>query len=55
MPFALLQEETTGLAGAASDAKRAAGKRCVEQQLFIFTGLREFLREAYGYFLGLTS
>jgi small-conductance mechanosensitive channel len=44
MLFALLQEETTGLAGAVGDV--------VEQQRSIFTGLREFLWNAYDYVLG---
>ncbi len=44
MIFALLQEETTGLADAAGDV--------VEQPTAIFTGLREFLSDAYKYVLG---
>ncbi|CAN5876291.1 mechanosensitive ion channel family protein [soil metagenome] len=44
MLFGLLQEETTGLAGAADGV--------TEQSVSIFTGLREFLREVYEYVLG---
>src|SRR5215210_4631934 len=42
--FAVFQEETTGIAGAASDA--------IEQPTRIFTGLREFLQNVYHYVLG---
>src|SRR5215218_9712663 len=51
MVFALLQEETTGLAGAADDAKEVAGD-VAEQPISIFTGLREFLQDVYDYILG---
>jgi small-conductance mechanosensitive channel len=40
----VFQEETTGIAGAASDA--------IEQPTRIFTGLREFLQNVYHYVLG---
>jgi small conductance mechanosensitive channel len=51
MLFALIQEETTGLAGAAGDAKKVA-EDVAQQPLSIFTGLREFLRDVYHYILG---
>ncbi len=51
MLFALLQEETTGLAGAVDDAGRIA-ENAAEQPLSIFTGLREFSRNVYNYVLG---
>jgi small conductance mechanosensitive channel len=44
MIFALLQEETTGLAGTAGDV--------VEQPVSIFNNLREFLNEVYHYVFG---
>ncbi len=51
MLFALLQEETIGLTGAAGDAKKVA-EDVAEQPLSIFTGLKEFLRDVYNYVLG---
>ena len=51
MLFALLQEETTGIAGAAGDAKKVA-ENVAEQPISIFTGLREFLQDVYHYVLG---
>jgi small-conductance mechanosensitive channel len=44
MLFALLQEETTGIAGAAEDV--------VEQPVTVFNGLREFMQNTYGYVTG---
>ena len=44
MLFALLQEETTGIAGAAEDV--------VEQPVSVFKGLREFMQNTYGYVTG---
>src|SRR5215210_3972145 len=51
MVLVLLQEETTGLAGAADDAKKVA-EDVAEQPISIFTGLREFLQDVYDYVLG---
>jgi small-conductance mechanosensitive channel len=51
MVLVLLQEETTGLAGAADDAKKVA-EDVAEQPISIFTGLREFLQDVYNYVLG---
>jgi moderate conductance mechanosensitive channel len=47
MLFALIQEETTGIA---DGAKKVAGD-VVEQPVFVFTGLREFLQGVYHYVL----
>jgi small-conductance mechanosensitive channel len=44
MLFALLQEETTGIAGAAEDV--------VEQPVTVFNGLREFVQNTYEYVTG---
>jgi small conductance mechanosensitive channel len=51
MLFALLQEETTGIAGAAADAKRVT-EDVVKQPVSIFTGLGEFVQRIYHYVLG---
>ena len=50
MLLALLQEETTGLAEAADDAKKVA-EDAAREPLSIFKGLREFLESTYGYFV----
>jgi small conductance mechanosensitive channel len=50
MIFALIQEETTGLSGAADEAQRVA-EDVARQPLSIFKGLREFLQGTYGYFV----
>jgi hypothetical protein len=44
MLFALLQEETTGIAGAAEDV--------VEQPVSVFNGLKEFGQSTYEYVTG---
>jgi small-conductance mechanosensitive channel len=51
MLFAMFQEETIRLAGAADDAKKVA-EDVAEQPLSIFTGLREFSQDVYHYVLG---
>ena len=51
MLFALLQEETTGIKGAVSDAGDAA-KQATREPRAIFNGLREFLEGTYGYVFG---
>jgi hypothetical protein len=48
MLFALLQEETTGIAGAAGDAKNFA-ENFAEQPITIFTVISEFLQHVYHY------
>src|SRR4051812_15281611 len=48
--FVLSQEETTGIAGAANDAKDAA-KGAAKKPLSIFTNLEEFVRDLYNYVL----
>lgn len=50
MLFALIQEETTGLAGAAGGAKKVA-KDLAEPPTAIFTGLRKFLSNVSNYVL----
>jgi small conductance mechanosensitive channel len=49
MLFALLQEETTGIAGAINDAGDVAADASREPRA-IFRGLGEFLQGTYGYF-----
>jgi small-conductance mechanosensitive channel len=48
--FVLSQEETTGIAGAANDAKDAA-KGAAKKPLSIFTNLEEFVQDVYNYVL----
>jgi len=48
MLFALLQEKTSDLAGAADDAKNVA-KDAAREPLAIFKGIKEFLDSTYGY------
>jgi small-conductance mechanosensitive channel len=50
MLLALLQEETTGIAGAADDAKEVATDATRETRS-IFTGIGGFLEDAYEYFV----
>jgi small conductance mechanosensitive channel len=50
MLLALLQEETTGLAGAADDAKKVA-EDAAREPLAIFKGIGGFLESTYGYFV----
>ncbi len=50
MLLALIQEETTGLAGAADDAKEVA-KDAAREPLSIFKGIGGFLDSTYDYFI----
>jgi moderate conductance mechanosensitive channel len=49
--FVLFQEETTGIAGAANDAKDVA-KGATKKSVSFFSGLGEFLQNVKGYVLG---
>ena len=51
MLFALLQEETTGIADAAAEAAGDVAKDASREPRAIFRGLGEFLQGTYGYFV----